>query len=56
MMTIAVTTDPVSGALAPATPIPGVAIAIVCDGTRYIVYEPGDTPPTPPNPNVGTTT
>lgn len=29
----------------PTTPIPANAIAVVCDGTNYTVYEPGDAVP-----------
>lgn len=29
----------------PKTPIPADAIAVVCDGSTYTVYEPGDTVP-----------
>lgn len=45
MITIPVATDPVSGALIPSTPIPVDAIAIICNGTVYTVYQPGDTVP-----------
>lgn len=31
--------------LSAATPIPPDAIAVICDGTNYTVYEPGDTVP-----------
>jgi hypothetical protein len=34
-----------NGVQYPATPIPTDAIAVVCDGTNYTVYEPGDTVP-----------
>jgi len=33
--------------LAPQEPLPEDAIAIVCDGTNYNVYQPGDAVPTP---------
>lgn len=45
MITIPVTTDPVSGALIPSQPIPANAIAVACNGTAYTVYQPGDTVP-----------
>jgi len=31
--------------ISPAAPFSTDAIAIVCDGTKYTIYEPGDTPP-----------
>lgn len=31
--------------ISPAEPIPDDAIKIVCDGEKYIVYQPGDTLP-----------
>jgi hypothetical protein len=46
MITIPAVTDPISGALTPALPIPEEAIAVVCNGATYTVYEPGDTVPT----------
>jgi len=45
MITIPVLTDPVSGVQSPSQPIPTNAIAVVCDGTTYTVYQPGDTVP-----------
>lgn len=48
MTTIPVTVDSVTGALAPSAPIPADAIAIVCDGANYTVYQPGDTVPALP--------
>lgn len=48
MITILSVTDE-SGVQLPSTNIPANAIAVVCDGTTYTVYEPGDTyPPVPP--------
>jgi hypothetical protein len=48
MITILAVID-VSGVQYPSTPLPADAIAVVCDGSTYIVYEPGDTyPPVPP--------
>ncbi len=44
MMTIPAVLD-ANGIQNPATPIPSDAIAVVCDGTVYTVYEPGDTLP-----------
>lgn len=32
---------------APADPLPANAIAVLCDGTNYIIYQPGDTVPAP---------
>jgi hypothetical protein len=46
MITIPVATDPVSNDLIPSSPIPANAIAIVCDGTNYTIYQPGDVVPT----------
>jgi len=34
--------------ISPAEPFPADAIAIVCDGKSYIVYQPGDELPPPP--------
>ncbi len=31
--------------LSPASPFPVDAVVIVCDGTTYTVYQPGDTVP-----------
>lgn len=45
MITIPAVTD-ASGVQSPATPIPADAIAVVCNGSTYTVYEPGDTVPT----------
>jgi hypothetical protein len=48
MKTIAtVTTTDAQGneLIAPAEAFPANAIAIVCDGKQYTVYEPGDTVP-----------
>lgn len=39
---VAAATD---GTLSPSEAIPRDAIAVVCDGPHYIVYEPGDTVP-----------
>lgn len=36
-----------TGCQVPASPIPANAIAVVCDGSTYTVYEPGDTYPPP---------
>ncbi|MGB8422190.1 hypothetical protein [Paraburkholderia sp.] len=44
MITIPAVTDG-NGVQSPQTPIPADAIAVVCDGTNYTVYEPGDTVP-----------
>lgn len=46
MTTIPVTT--VDDVLAPSAPIPRDALAVVCDGENYIVYQPGDTLPDAP--------
>jgi hypothetical protein len=35
------------GVLGPDESIPENAIAVVCDGENYVVYEPGDEVPTP---------
>ena len=32
-------------ALSPSQPIPADAIAVICDGEHYNVYQPGDTVP-----------
>lgn len=45
MITIPVVTDPVSGVLTPSQPIPSNAIAVVCTGSSYTVYQPGDSVP-----------
>lgn len=45
MTTIPAVTD-ANGIQSPQTPIPADAIAVVCDGTTYTVYEPGDALPT----------
>lgn len=48
MMTIAATQSTMpdgSVVLAPTQSIPANAIAVICDGTKYTVYEPGDTAP-----------
>lgn len=45
MITIPAITDPVTSSLIPSQPIPSNAIAVVCDGTNYTVYLPGDTVP-----------
>lgn len=37
--------------LSPAEPFPANAIAIVCDGSVYTIYEPGDL--IPPTENLG---
>lgn len=34
-------------ALTPSSPIPSNAIAVICDGTNYTVYEPADEVPSP---------
>lgn len=34
-----------NGVQSPATPIPADAIAVVCDGSTYTVYQPGDQVP-----------
>ena len=44
MITIPAITDP-NGVQSPATPIPPDAIAVVCDGSTYTIYEPGDIVP-----------
>ncbi|TDY26316.1 hypothetical protein B0G81_6826 [Paraburkholderia sp. BL6665CI2N2] len=44
MIAIPVATDD-NGTLYPSDPIPPDAIAVVCDGTNYTVYQPGDTLP-----------
>jgi hypothetical protein len=44
MITIPAVTDE-SGIQSPATPIPADAIAIVCDGSTYTVYQVGDAIP-----------
>lgn len=44
MITIPAVTD-ANGVQSPQTPIPADAVAVVCDGTNYTVYEPGDTVP-----------
>ncbi|MBD1412784.1 hypothetical protein NUJ30_08810 [Burkholderia contaminans] len=42
--------DPAGGGdiLAPASPLPADALAVVCDDTKYTVYQPGDTVPVIP--------
>lgn len=45
MITIPVVLDPKTGHLVPTQPIPKDAIAVVCDGKNFVVYEQGDTPP-----------
>lgn len=45
MITIPIATDPVTNSLIPSQPIPANAIAVVCNGTQYTVYQPGDTVP-----------
>ena len=45
MITIPVVVDPVTGIITPASPIPEDAIAVLCDGVNYTVYEPGDIVP-----------
>lgn len=53
MITIPATSipDPAGGGniLAPASPLPADALAVVCDGTNYTVYQPGDTVPGTPS-------
>ena len=44
MITIPVATAD-DGTLYPSTPIPENAIAVLCDGVNYTVYEPGDIVP-----------
>lgn len=44
MITIPAVTDE-NGVQSPQTPIPADAIAVICDGSIYTVYEPGDTVP-----------
>lgn len=50
MRTISITViqSPQGPVLTPAEPLPADALAIVCNGTTYTVYEQGDTPPPPP--------
>lgn len=45
MIAIPAITDS-NGVQSPSVPIPVDAIAIVCDGSTYTVYQPGDTTPT----------
>lgn len=47
MITIPVvrTTTPDGDLLSPAHAFPADAIAVICDGTNYTVYQPGDTVP-----------
>jgi hypothetical protein len=52
MITIPVATDPVSGALIPSLLIPADAIAVICNGTVYTVYQPGDRVPQQDSPPV----
>lgn len=47
MIAIPAITD-ANGVQSPQTPIPADAIALVCDGSTYTVYEPGDTLPAAP--------
>jgi len=49
MITIPAITDPATQTQYPSTPVPADAIAVLCDGATYTVYEPGDTVP-----NIGT--
>jgi hypothetical protein len=44
MITIQAVTD-TNGIQSPAEPIPADAIAVVCDGATYAVYQPGDEVP-----------
>lgn len=44
MITIPAVTD-ANAIQSPATPIPADAIAVVCDGSTYTVYQVGDTVP-----------
>jgi hypothetical protein len=44
MITIPAVTD-ANSVQSPQTPISADAIAVVCDGSTYTVYEPGDTVP-----------
>lgn len=44
MIAIPAVTD-ANGVQSPQTPIPANAIAVLCDGATYTVYEPGDTVP-----------
>jgi hypothetical protein len=44
MITIPAVTD-ANGIQSPATPIPADAIAVVCDGSIYTVYQSGDEVP-----------
>ncbi|PRZ51237.1 hypothetical protein BX589_12078 [Paraburkholderia fungorum] len=46
MINIPVLED-LDGSLVPSEPIPADALAVVCDGTNYTVYQPGDTLPAP---------
>jgi hypothetical protein len=48
MITIPASID-ANGVQSPATPIPSDAIAVICDGTNYTVYEHGDAVPPLPN-------
>lgn len=34
-----------NGVQSPKTPIPADAIAVICDGSTYTVYQPGDQVP-----------
>jgi len=42
----------IGGVNFPSTPIPANAIAVQCNGTEYVVYEPGDTLPETQSENV----
>ncbi|WP_213761990.1 hypothetical protein [Caballeronia sp. dw_19] len=48
MIAIPAVTDPESGVQSPSTPIPADAIAVVCDGATYTVYQTGDALPDAP--------
>jgi hypothetical protein len=48
MISIPAVTD-ANGVQSPETPLPVDAVAIVCDGSTYTVYEPGDALPAPPD-------
>ena len=46
MITIPATID-VNGVQSPKIPIPANAVTVVCDGSTYTVYQPGDAVPVP---------
>ncbi|MGQ7937349.1 hypothetical protein [Paraburkholderia sp. D1E] len=47
MTTIPAVIDPISGIQSPASAFPDGAIAIICDGSVYTIYQPGDQVPQP---------